>query len=174
MAKVKFKNIGKVTKQLNKQFTAFTKDEKEADKMAKVMRTELLLNLRSGIGGDDEILPDLKTSTIRRRGQMEGPNKTASKYLQFFSNVTFTGEFLRSLKVIATKTVVLNSRRFEFFYPGRHKGYKNQNGTVGKSVNNPTIYKGLTDKGWKLTGVTASAQNRIKKQFIRFLRRKKK
>jgi hypothetical protein len=172
LARVKFKNTKGLSKRLSKKFTAFTDSEAEMDKAAKTMHAELLLNLRNGIGGDDEILPDLKNSTIKRRGDIARANRTASKYLQYFSNVTLTGKFLQALKVIAVKTPILNRRRFEFFYKGTHPGYKNSDGSPGKTVSNSKIYKGLTEKGWKLTGVTASAQNRIRKQFIRFIRRK--
>lgn len=161
-----------MSKNLSKRFTSFTKNEAEMDKAAKVMRTELLLNLRNGIGGDDDLLPNLADTTERRRGHMARYNRTASKYLQYFSNVTFTGDFLRSLTIIATKTVVLNKRRFEFFYKGKHKGYKKRDGSTSKPVNNSEIYKDLTARDWKLTGITENAQNRIKKQFIRFIRRK--
>jgi hypothetical protein len=174
MARVKFKNTKDFSKRLNKQFSAFTSNDEEMEKIAKIIRTELVANLRSGIGGDDELLPSLRNSTVNRRGALASVNRTSSKYMQSFSNVTFSGKFVKAIKVMATKTAVLGSRRFEFIFAGSHKGYKNLNGTKGQDTDNGTIFKNLTKLGYKLTGVTASANIRIKKQFIRFLRRAKK
>ncbi len=172
MAKVKIKNPKKISKDLSKRFSAFTKSEAEMDKAATTMQRELVRNLRSGVGADDELLPDLKTSTIRRRDRLATSNRTNSKFISFFSNVTFSGQFVRSIKVIATKTTVLNRRTFTFFASGIHKGYTNLNGTKGKNVANSKIFTSLSKRGWKLAGVTESAKNKIRKQFIRFLRRK--
>lgn len=166
MTRVKIKNPGKIGSDIKKKFSSFTKDQGEMDRAAKIMRTELVANLRSGIGSDDELLPDLKIKTIKRRGELSRYNKTASKYLQFFSNVTFSGQFVRSLKVTSRGSF------FDFIYTGIHKGYKNRNGTRQDDVKNSLIFKGLSERGWKLAGVTTSARERIRKQFIRFLRRK--
>tara|TARA_R110002167_G_scaffold198805_4_gene401936 strand:- start:4097 stop:4588 length:492 start_codon:yes stop_codon:yes gene_type:complete len=163
-----------MTSRLQQRFTSFVRDEEEMKKTAKIIRTELLLNIRSGVDSKNDLLPQLKNSTGKQRGYAARYNRVHSKYSQWFSNLTFSGQFLRSLKVKGVK-----GGYFSFFYSGTHKGNKTEEGERGDTVKNAEIFGWLNDKWFngrtnRLTGVTASAQNRIKKQFIRFLRRKKK
>ena len=174
MAKTKVLNVGKVTKALEAKFSSWTKDEAEMDSVATIMRSELVANLRDGYGSDDTPLPSLKSSTIKKRAELErAGNKTHSSYFDSFSNATFSGKLVQALKVTAIRTAYLGRRQFWFQYLGTHQGYKQRNGTVSKSVANSEIAQGLSSRGWKLTGVTKKAENRIRTRFIRFIRRKK-
>jgi len=168
LAKTKVTGVKEVVLSLSNRFTTFTRDSVEMDKVAKTMRAELLSSIREGNGGDDKPLPTLKNSTINKRGQLSRYNRTAARYQQAFSNATFSGQFVRSLSVS-----FLSKGLFIFKYTGVHKGYFNEDGTQGDAVSNQVIYSELKGRGWKLTGVTKKAQNRIKNQFIRFIRRKK-
>lgn len=163
-----------MSNRLQQRFTSFVRDEAEMDKASRTIRAELLSNIRSGVDSKDDLLPQLQNSTGKQRGYVARYNKVHTRYRQWFSNLTFSGQFLRSLKVKAVK-----GGHLTFFYSGVHKGNKNEDGERGDTVKNSEIFEWLNDRWFngktnRLTGVTASAQNRIKKQFIRFLRRKRK
>lgn len=160
-----------MSKDLLARYTSFTKDKNEMDKAAGVMRTELIRNLRAGKDGKDRNLPELSDATKDRRGRLAQDNRTDSQYRQFLSNMTFSGQFVRSLNVKALATTA-QGREFSFSYDGVHIGYKDSDGDRYVSVRNSDIFRGLNNKDRQLTGVTERASITIRKQFIKYLQRR--
>lgn len=163
-----------MSRRLQKRFTAFTSSDAEMEGVAKIMKSELISNYKQGLGADGNPFPVLKNSTINSRGQIARYNRTLGRFSAYLSNITITGEFVRSFRTLAVKTPILKLRRFEMFFTGVHKGYKGADGERGNAVDNSTIHGNLKSLGYDLTGVTKKAQNRIKTRFIRFIKRKKK
>lgn len=179
MAKIKIKGLGKAFKNIQKQFDRFLEDPNEQTKTSKIIRNELISNLREGKGSDDKPLPSLSNSWVNRRQKLAQFNKTASKYSPRKSNITFTGKFVRSLKVISAKASRFFGFKsisvFEIEYTGSKKSYKTKkNREKRRTVQHSDIFRGLTKRNWKLAGVTKDARIRIAKQFKRYIRRRRR
>lgn len=168
MARVKLLNEKQIGKKFKKEVKRFTKDKKEMNDAARIIRNETVNNLRDGEGVDDKPLPSLKSSTIRRRLELEETNKTHGKYSAGRSNATFTGQFVKSYQVTSK-----GGGKFIGHYAGIHKGYNEVDGeNKTADVLNSDISRGLSSRGWKLFGVTKKAKERILNKLTRFIKRR--
>ena len=208
MAKFKFKDLDKTMDRISKRFDEFTVDKKEMDKVAKVMKSELLINLRQlGRDANDVKLPTLRKSTIQKRKSIAKYNKTLKSFSPGKSNLTITGQLLRAINVEANLATVKGMARFAMEFIGMHKPYvskktkslnqrrgelsskrlrrnlakRAKKASAGKPIPNSDIVKFIKNnqynKWWstvKFLGVTKRAEARIRKQFIRFIRRRRK
>ena len=68
-------------------------------KLAKRIQNKILLSIKkNGILPSGVKVKALKGSTAINRGELSKLNKTSRYYKKFFSNLTFTGQFLSSFK----------------------------------------------------------------------------
>ena len=100
------------------------------------------------------------SSTKAWRRYYENFNLTDPAYSRNKINITFTGELLKDLlknvKAITTKRqfVVAHSNK-------KHKPYKGQSGTIGKSVPFKTIQKGLQSLGYDYLEISDRALSKV-------------
>lgn len=181
MAKVKFKNLNKAFKQLSKEFDNFLGDREQQKKIAKTLQNELKNNIRrEGKDANDKKLPALRPSTIANRKRLAQSNSTLSSFQPSRSNLTITGQLVRSLKVFIGRL----KGQYEMTYTGVHKPYKNKSGKRPKRVESTTneeiishIRNNKYNTKWKRVkfyGATKRAKERIMKQFRRYIRRRKR
>ena len=168
MAKVK--NIKAIQNNIERRIKEFKKDTKELERSARIIRTEIVRDTRAGKGFDGKSFPDLSEKTTTRRGRLATQNRTHKDYRQFFSNATFTGDTVRKIKS------KVKSFKIEIGGQGKHKKIKGIRGKTikGSDSDISDILSGLSKRGWKILGVSEGAKTKIKKQFLQFLRRKRK
>lgn len=105
--------------------------------------------------------PKLAPSTKKWRKKYEKVNPTGQDYSTNKSNLTFTGEFLRS---IAFK---ISGGRLTVFAKGTHSQYTGlKGGKIGKKVKNSDIAKWQSEKGRTIFALTKNRAARIR-GFIR-------
>lgn len=159
-------------KEMKRRIRLWKRDELEQEQSAKIIRKELAKNLTEGIGGDDEPLPGLQDSTIDHREYLETTRTKRSKRYKGadFSNATFSGQLIGSLKVVAEGLGV-----FSFFAVGTRKPYKTRKGkdVKGDTPTNADVFRQLKKRGWVLYGVTNNAKAAIAKRVKKFLGLKK-
>lgn len=168
MAKVK--NIGALKKKLKKVMNSFTKDSVEMNKTSKILQNQLRISLRNGVLPDGRDIPANEDATNTRRGRLASVNPTSKYYSQYKANATFTGDTVRGI------TVKAKGKFMEITASGRHKKLKGVRGKPlkGSNADIADIVRGFKDRGVVLMGEPKLAKAKIKNQFIRFLRRKKK
>jgi len=101
----------------------------------------------------------LALKTIKRRKRLATVNSTDPKYSSGRSNLTFTGEFIKSITARFTKGFGLNIKP-----RGKHRGYKLINGGRSKSVNNADIARGQADQG---RDIVTNLQDNIVKRIVK-------
>lgn len=150
------------------------------EKVGKIVKAELITNYRDGLGADDKSFPSLKKSSINTRRSVALHNRTDASYKGAgFSNITLTGRFARRLTVLFK-----GKGRFDLFFKGFHAPYKaspaevNDDGVLPirkkrKKVKNSIIAGNLQRLGYDLYGFTNKAQERIRNNFVKYLRRRK-
>jgi len=111
-----------------------------------------------------------KKKASKRREQVAKYNKTHPTFSKGRANVTITGELVDSI----THKVDSNSSAITITVEGDHKGYKNKNGTTGKSVPNKKILKGLGEKGFTILIESEKINEKITKKVKEELRRRLK
>jgi len=154
---------------MNKRITEFKRSKDEGERSAKIIQNELRKTLREGVLPSGDNFPSLKQKTIERRRQLAKANKTSKYYKDSLSNATLTGDLVRKIFV---KFV---GGKMEIFGKGKHIKYK---GVRGKNIKGSDssiadIIESFASRGANLLGVPDSAKIRIKKQFLRFWRRKR-
>ena len=108
----------------------------------KQLRDELVEEIR-----EHGVSPDLKDSTIHRRLYLENYNSTHNKYAAPYSNLTFTGALLESLRtVFVTAKFSINILSSD----KKHKAYKK--GSKSTATMNQ-IFKYQKEKGRAITQV---------------------
>lgn len=111
----------------------------------------------------------LKESTIKRRKSLARFNVTDSKYSARKSNVTFTADFLNSIKAVISKgrfrkTITIEPK-------GTHAGYNLVRGGTSKSVSNKKIAQGLEDQGRQVITISKKKIEKIRKDISKFIKR---
>jgi len=170
MAKVKIKNPGAIERNLNRRIKEFKNDNKELQKAAKTIQNQMRISIRDGKQPDGEGFPSLSSDTLERRVALSANNKTSKFYGQQKSNATFTGDLVRKLFAI------VKGNKIVLFGKGNHKKLKGirVKTLAGSDAPISDIVLGFADRGVKLLGVTETAKIKIKNQFVKFLRRKRK
>lgn len=165
----RIKNIDAIKANLKSRVKEFKFNATESTAAAKTIQNELRANLRDGKLGDSKDFPKLKTETITRRKRLATVNKTSKYFNAAVSNATLTGETIR--KIFAKSAI----GKIVIFGKGKHAKYKGVKGKPikGSDASIQDIIQGFADRGVKLLYVPQSAKTKIKKQFIRFLRRKR-
>jgi hypothetical protein len=173
MAKFNFNKtqLKRISKNITKRFDEFTEDSTELQKAGEIVVREIKANSRQGVGFDGEDFPSLKTgpgSWSERRDRLATVNSTNRFYKPSFSNATFMGDTINAIKArIQGKLIVL-------FGDGNHRRMKGIRVKFIQGSDAPIsdILKGLSERGWKILGVSDKAKEQIRNNFIRFIRRK--
>lgn len=165
----KVKNKDAIRRKVERMARLFVTDPKELDKSATSIQSTLREGLREGEQPDDKKMPGNKRSTTTRRERLATVNKTSKYYSANKSNATFTGDLIRKIFAKA------KGKYIEIYGSGNHKAYKGIRGKKLKGSDAPIadIISGFNDRGVTLLFVTKKAKQRIAKQFLRFLRRKR-
>jgi len=111
----------------------------------------------------------LKSSTIKRRKVLSKVNRTSSKYSPSKSNLTFTGNFLKSIKAKLTKQG--NSKTIIIEPTGIHPGYNLVRGGKSSPVSNKTIAEGQEAMGRNVITFSKKRVQQIRKKIQQLLRR---
>jgi hypothetical protein len=118
----------------------------ENPKLANRLKNKITLNIKKmeKLPSGDKV-PDISEGWRRRRAVLSNINKTDRFFSNSRSNMTFTGQFLKSFKGVIQrfgKSVKL------IVYPdGIHKGYEQVYGGRSDSVFNADIGRGFIDRG---------------------------
>lgn len=141
------------------------------EKAAKAVLRQIKADTRKGIGYDGKPFPQLKDSTIDRREVLEDYNSTHGEYDSTFSNVTFMGDTVNKLE--SKVKIGLKKGKIILLGVGKHKLMKGPRGTLkGSNADINDILNGLENRGWKIRGASKESRARVRKLFIRYLRRK--
>ena len=111
-----------------------------------------------------------KKKATMRREKIAKYNPTHEVFSPGRANVTITGELVDSI----THKVDSNSSAITITVEGDHKGYRNKNGTTGKTVPNKKILKGLQEKGFTILIESEKINEKITKKIKEELRRRLK
>ena len=167
MAKVRFKNIDKVTARLNTVFNEAKTSKKMLNEIGTFVVERNKFFARSGKSLEDnnvpKKLPFLKESTIRIRKQLaftfpsmiDGTFFKADK-----SNVTFTGQLLKSLRYTVKRDSIAL-----IFLGGRKKMMPDDAAT------NDQVYDNLKSLGFGFVGLDEKGQKRVARLVLDEFRR---
>ena len=132
-------------------------------KLGRRIKNRIILAIKKeGFLPSSKRVKGLASSTIERRRQLSTVNKTDRFFKDFFSNLTFSGQFLRSFNF---KLFQKNKRViFDMGPEGDHKPYKGIRGKkVGKLTPNSEIGKGLIKGGRDYTVISGENSKKIAK-----------
>jgi len=165
------RGFDKFAKELIKKLEAFTLSKVEMKKAGATVAREIKADGRNGKGYDGRPFPPIKESTEERREVLQDYNPTHGDYSAPKSNATFMGDTLDSISF----KIKINKKKGKIILSGkgRHTLMRGPRGTLsGSNAEISDILAGLTKKGWRILGASKRSKIKIKKQFIRFLRRK--
>lgn len=163
--KIDVKNL---TQKIIQRFDKFSSSPVELKIASETILKNIKADSKKGIGFDGNQFPEIKESTINRRKVLEDLNPTDRFFKPRKSNATFMGDTIDGIVAnVKENTIVLSGE-------GEHRPIFGARGFLLKGSDAPisSILKGLSEKGWKILGVSKRTTNAIRTQFIRFLRRK--
>jgi hypothetical protein len=193
MAKnIKIKNPKLIGKKVEEIISLFLTDQKNQDRIEKIIQRDLRAQIRRGIKGDGQSIKDLKAKTIKNRERLEPYNKTNKNFSPSVSNATFTGDLVQKIfakvkKIEAKSRLKLELGAVDDGPKARHKKYKTEitvtanDGTKTKKIKFikgsnaliSDILRGFKDRGQNLLGIPEKSKLSVKKLFVQFVRRKK-
>lgn len=161
MAKVKIKNLNNVKKSVDDMFNEIRKDNQLLlDIGNKTVELTKAFN-RSGKSPNGKRHPDNSDAWDNRREQLKAVNKTSEFYKAYYSNVTFTGQLIDSIKLIKINR---NESTVEIDATGNRKPYKNLDGSNVKGTpTNKKLVEYLADIGRNIFGINKQIENVINK-----------
>lgn len=132
MTRVRVVGLERATKRIRLQVGQAIAKSKFADKLREAVVKETIEN---GLG------PSLQRSTIKRRERLATVNTTGPGYQAGKSNLTFTGQLLRSLRIkfVASRLV------FQFTALKSRRPYNLIRGGKGQKTDNTTIFRGQAE-----------------------------
>lgn len=167
MARVRIKNIDKVTKNIKRVFNQAKTEKTLLKNIGEFTRDRIRFNARTGKSLDNnttpEPFPKLKENTIRRREaiQRNRPGVVDSKFFKANrANVTLTGQLLNSLEFFIKDNAV-----FIGFKKRREKIFKDD------ETDNNKVYDNLVKLGFGFIGLDEKGQARVKKLVLDEFRR---
>lgn len=132
-------------------------------KVGEIVKTDITIRSRKGIGYDDKPFPSLQDSTIDHREYLETKITTHELFKPEKSNATISGQLIDSIQYI----VSVFSKKVTIKPFGQHKPY-----LKGKQISNQKIMEYLAKKGWSIMGISQKTKDKIAVEYKRFLRRK--
>ena len=142
-------------------------------KAANAVKNMLLLPIKkTGVLPSGKKAKSLSIEWAKRRRKLGKINKTSKFFRNFFSNLTLSGQFLKSFKV----KIKFNKKKIGYVIApeGSHKGYKLIRGGTSPSVDNAVIGQGLIENGRDYTVISEENKAKIAKKLIGRIRRELK
>lgn len=170
MAKVSFKIPPGVEKRVREVILDAIQDDKFLNDIGSIMQKDIQQKLNKGVNPETlEAFPALSNKTIENRKRLAKLNETARGYSASKSNITFTGQFIKSI----TYGIIQSGRQkiIEIYPRGIHKGYKTGPKSKSKDMDNTALAKLLREKGRNWFGVSEQVIKTIKVQIKSRLRR---
>lgn len=166
-ASVKITGLGKVRKSVDDMFHKVKKNPAMLLEIGEALQADVVNNARAGRSADKETFRGLSQSWQKTRDYLKQFNSVDKFFLDSSkANLTFTGEFLKSIKYRINP-----SEGLAVVEPtGTHPGYKTANGNT-KKLSNLTLSKYLKDLGFEFLFVSKAFQKRTNVIVRRFLRR---
>jgi hypothetical protein len=117
----------------------------------------------------------LKPATVKRRRALSAYNSTGPGYGVANPNITFTGEFLESIKAIFKAKGAFGSKSLITIKPtGTHSPYSLPRGGTTKAVSNQKIAQGLKKNGFRVFEINKKNTKAIAKTLIKLIKKKLK
>lgn len=156
---MKIKNLSRVKKSISDVFDRIRSNpEMLLDIGNKTVELTVAFN-RSGKSPSGKRHPSNSDAWEERKKRLSSVNKTDEFYSYGFSNVTFTGELLKSINVVkidkSSGSVVIDAT-------GDHSKYKSLTGkSIGKKIKNSTLVEYLSNIGRFVFGINKQIENNI-------------
>jgi phage gpG-like protein len=157
MAKVRIKNTDRIKQSVKEELTKIISDKRLlTDIGVKMLELTQSFNRagKSPTGKKHEAISD---DWIETKEELRPYNKVSEYYRKGASNLTFTGQLIRSIKfrVESSKaTVVIEPT-------GKHLGYNLKNNKKTKSISNAKLTEYLKDQGRILLGFNKQIENNL-------------
>jgi hypothetical protein len=129
----------------------------------------LVDQIRNGKLPSGKNVKRLKRVTIERRRQLSRKNRTHPDFSPAKSNLTFSGQFLDSFKVVVDR--VKSAVRIRISPTGTHKGVTYLNGKRARGVRNEEIGRGLIEGGRDYRPISKKNRSKIGEFVLTALRR---
>lgn len=165
MAKVKVTGLNRVQKRLQKILVGALAGKEEVQQI----KESVVNTLRSGKLLDGSNIKGLKPGTVEQRRRLATVNRTGKGYSPGKSNLTFTGQFLKSF--VASIERGARGIIIKVSPSGIHRGYKRLRGGRGKATTNQKIAAGQKAQGRDITAIGPKKSKEIRNIFVRLLRR---
>jgi hypothetical protein len=163
MAKVKFKFDPRTPKKTKEAILRIVNDAILKNKINETLVTQVQTQQRAF---DDKKLKALKRSSIAHRRYLSNFNATSDQYSARRSNLTFTGQLLKSYKTKISKSGVVTIGP-----TGTHKGYRTGGGR-GRSIANSKIVRFQARQGRDLTRLGQKTLRKLTNVIVTFVRGK--
>lgn len=167
MAKIRLKNKQAISRRVQNALNKFAIGAKNE---IKIVGQEYIESIRkqalNPVTG--KTYKQLKQSSIESRRRIASSNPTHAEYRSSKPNLTITGSFLDSFvsMISGTRKLIL-----EIKPTGNHPGYKNKNGTRGKSVPNIKIAEGMEAIGRPVLSISKKRSDLIVARLRQLLKR---
>lgn len=168
--KVRIKNLKEVEKNFRRRVEGYKNDAKSMEQVSGIIQGEMRRGVRDGIGYDGNPLPAISVDTAKRRARLATVNSTTKSFMPSRSNLSFTGDLVQKIFV-----EFIGRGKFQIFGKGNHKALKGirVKKLEGSDAPIADIIEGQENRGYKIRGVFPKAKERIRNNFLAFLRRKK-
>lgn len=170
MAKVTFVIPPGVEKRVREVILEAIQEDKFLNDVGTIMQKDIQQKLNKGVNPETlQAFPGLKPSSIENRKRLAKMNDTSRGYSAARSNITFTGQFIKSI----TYGIIQSGRQkiIEIYPRGIHKGYKTGPKSKSDDMQNTELAKLLKEKGRNWFGVSDQVIKTIKVQIKSRLRR---
>jgi len=173
MARIKIRGLKKQAKLLQARAQRLAKVAVKDPKLGTRIKNLLLKPIqKDGTLPDGSRVPSISVAWAKRRRRLAQFNKVSKFYRTFFSNLTFTGQFLRSFQVSISKTS--DGVRYTIEPQGTHRGYKQVRGGRSKKVANSKIGEGQIAQGRDYRVISERNLDKIEKAITGRIRRELK
>lgn len=169
MASVKIKGIPEVKASVRNLFNEVRKDPKLLEDIGIKMVEQTQAFNRSGKSVSGDKHPRIESETVDRKEKLKKVNPVSEYYRRAASNVTFTGQLLRSIKF----KVFSSEGTVKLEASGERKPYKNLDGTSVSADNTPTneqLVGYLKKKGHSVFGEGNVLDKRIENTITKIVR----
>jgi len=147
------------------------KKQLQSRQLLDIIAKDLIAGMRKGINpGTGKKFKKLEDSTIANRKRLAKFNKTHKNYSSARSNLTFTGQFLDSIKATVEKSK--NGVTMLIEPTGVHTGYNTPTGGRTDPIPNEAIAIAQKDLGRSVFSISKVKLRKISLVIIQFLRKK--
>lgn len=170
MAKVKIRGIKRQARALEARAKRLARIAVTDQKLANTIKNRITRAIsETGTLPSGQKVKGISSKWSKRRDRLSDFNKTGRGFSNSKSNLTFTGQFLRSFK--ATIEAGTRGIRFIIGPEGEHKGYKLVRGGRSKGSRNADIGQGQIDQGRDYTVISEKNRQQFLKLVIGRIRR---